>query len=160
MRETWVRSLGWEDPLEKETATQYSCLENPMDGGAWWTTVHGVAKSQTQLSYFTHTHTHTHTQLVPIRLFFLSFYELVCYGKCCRGVGFSPYTKNLHQLKKPLFKYTNCESCLCNTASYFKMFWMLLVRSKSRCKAKIVNYPVLTWLSYLDFAIWQNKNNL
>ena len=28
---------------------QYSCLENPMDRGAWWTTVHGVAKSQTQL---------------------------------------------------------------------------------------------------------------
>ena len=34
------------DPL------QYSCLENPMDRGAWWTTVHGVAKSQTQLSDF------------------------------------------------------------------------------------------------------------
>ena len=32
---------------------QYSCLENPMDGGAWWTTVHGVAKSQTRLSDFT-----------------------------------------------------------------------------------------------------------
>ena len=31
---------------------QYSCLENPMDGGAWWATVHGVAKSQTQLSNF------------------------------------------------------------------------------------------------------------
>ena len=29
---------------------QYSCLENPMDRGAWWATVHGVAKSQTQLS--------------------------------------------------------------------------------------------------------------
>ena len=29
---------------------QYSCLDNPMDGGAWWATVHGVAKSQTQLS--------------------------------------------------------------------------------------------------------------
>ena len=28
---------------------QYSCLENPMDGGAWWATVHGVTKSQTQL---------------------------------------------------------------------------------------------------------------
>ena len=28
---------------------QYSCLENPMDGGAWWATVHGVAESQTQL---------------------------------------------------------------------------------------------------------------
>ena len=34
---------------------QYSCLENPMDGGAWWATVHGVAKSQTQLSDFTFT---------------------------------------------------------------------------------------------------------
>ena len=33
---------------------QYSCLENPMDGGAWWATVHGVAKSRTRLSDFTH----------------------------------------------------------------------------------------------------------
>ena len=32
---------------------QYSCLENPMDGGAWWTAVYGVTKSQTQLSDFT-----------------------------------------------------------------------------------------------------------
>ena len=34
---------------------QYSCLENPMDGGAWWATVHGVAKSQTRLSDLTFT---------------------------------------------------------------------------------------------------------
>ena len=34
---------------------QYSWLENPMDGGTWWATVHGVAKSQIQLSYFTFT---------------------------------------------------------------------------------------------------------
>ena len=33
---------------------QYSCLENPMDRGAWWATVHGVAKSRTRLSNFTH----------------------------------------------------------------------------------------------------------
>ena len=32
---------------------QYSCPENPMDGGAWWATVHGVAKSRTQLSDLT-----------------------------------------------------------------------------------------------------------
>ena len=32
---------------------QYSCLENPMDGGAWWAAVHGVAKSRTQLSDLT-----------------------------------------------------------------------------------------------------------
>ena len=34
---------------------QYSCLENPMDGGAWWATVHGVAKGWTRLSNFTFT---------------------------------------------------------------------------------------------------------
>ena len=34
---------------------QYSCLENPMDRGAWWAAVHGIAKSQTQLSDFTFT---------------------------------------------------------------------------------------------------------
>ena len=35
---------------------QYSCLVNPMDGGAWWATVHGVAKSRTRLSDFTSLH--------------------------------------------------------------------------------------------------------
>ena len=35
------------------TPLQYSCLENPMDGGAWWAAVHGVTKSWTQLSDFT-----------------------------------------------------------------------------------------------------------
>ena len=37
------------------TPLQYSCLENPMDGRAWWAAVHGVAKSQTRLSNFTFT---------------------------------------------------------------------------------------------------------
>ena len=37
------------------TPLQYSCLENPMDGGAWWAAVHGVAKSQTRLRDFTFT---------------------------------------------------------------------------------------------------------
>ena len=37
------------------TPLQYSCLENPMDGGAWWPAVHGVAKSWTGLSDFTFT---------------------------------------------------------------------------------------------------------
>ena len=36
---------------------QYSCLENPMDRGAWWATIHGVAKSQTRLNEFTFTFT-------------------------------------------------------------------------------------------------------
>ena len=55
MWETRIQSLGQEDPLEKEMATHSSILawKNPMDGGAWKATVHGVAKSQTQLSDFT-----------------------------------------------------------------------------------------------------------
>ena len=37
------------------TPLQFSCLENPMDGGAWWAAFHGVTRSQTQLSDFTFT---------------------------------------------------------------------------------------------------------
>ena len=37
------------------TPLQYSCLENPMDGGAWWAAVHGVAEGRTRLSDFTST---------------------------------------------------------------------------------------------------------
>ena len=58
------------------TPLQYSCLANPMDGGAWWATVHGVAKSQTQLSDFTFTlHFHelekemaTHSSVIAWRI--------------------------------------------------------------------------------------------
>ena len=61
MRETWVPSLG-SIPGSGRSAgegngnpLQYYCLENPMDRGAWQATVHGVTKSQTQLSDFTFT---------------------------------------------------------------------------------------------------------
>ena len=52
---------GHDDPL------QYFCLENPLDRGAWWATVHRVAKSRTQLKPLSAcvrvcVHTHTHTQ--------------------------------------------------------------------------------------------------
>ena len=42
------------------TPLQYSCLENPMDGGAWWAAVHGVAGSKTRLSDFTSLFTFMH----------------------------------------------------------------------------------------------------
>ena len=46
MRETWVQFLGWEDPPGEGNGKplQYSCLENPMDRGVWWATVHAVAR--------------------------------------------------------------------------------------------------------------------
>ena len=43
----WIRRIPWS---RKCNPNQYSCLENPMDQGTWWTTVHGVAKNWTQLS--------------------------------------------------------------------------------------------------------------
>ena len=48
MQETWVRSLGWKDPLEEGMATHSSILawRIPMDRGAWQAAVHGVAKSR------------------------------------------------------------------------------------------------------------------
>ena len=59
MWETQLQSLGREDPLKKEMATHSSILawRIPVEGGAWWNTVHGVAKSWTQLSDFTFTFT-------------------------------------------------------------------------------------------------------
>ena len=49
MQETWVQSLGQEDPLEKGIATVSSIIAwiNPMNIGAWQAIVHGVTKSQT-----------------------------------------------------------------------------------------------------------------
>ena len=64
MRETWVQSLGWEDPLEEDMATHSSILawRIPTDRGAWQAMVHGLAESDTTEGLSTHTHTHTHTQ--------------------------------------------------------------------------------------------------
>ena len=49
MQETWVQSLGWEDPLEKGMSSQlqYSCLKSPLDSGAWRASTHGVTKNRT-----------------------------------------------------------------------------------------------------------------
>ena len=50
----------WTTCLLQWQPLQYSCLENPMDGGAWGATVHGVAESRTRLSDFTHSLIHSH----------------------------------------------------------------------------------------------------
>ena len=59
-----IPGLGRSPGEGKGYPLQYSGLENPMERGAWRATVHGVAKSRTRLSDFTHTHTHTHTQRI------------------------------------------------------------------------------------------------
>ena len=63
---------------------QYSCLENPVDRGAWWATVHGVTKElDTNKQLYTHTHTHTQTQLIGSKRFldFIQFGPVSPY--CC-----------------------------------------------------------------------------
>ena len=59
MQKMWIQFLPQEDFLREGSGNplQYSSLENPMDREVWWATVHGVAKSQTQLSDWKHMHT-------------------------------------------------------------------------------------------------------
>ena len=53
---SWIPGLGRSPGKGNGNPLQYSCLENPMDRGAWWATVHGVTESQTQLSTNTSLH--------------------------------------------------------------------------------------------------------
>ena len=66
MRETRVQSLGQEDPHGEGNGNplQYSCLENSMDGKAWYAIVHGVPKSRTRLRDFTYLLTYVGTQQI------------------------------------------------------------------------------------------------
>ena len=68
----WLISLREVTDIPGEgdgTPLQYSCLENPMDRGAWWATVHGVAKSRTWLSDFTFTFMHWRRKWQPTPVF-------------------------------------------------------------------------------------------
>jgi hypothetical protein len=59
IQETWVESLGQEDPQGQDMATP--CLENPMDRGAWWATVHGPGYQESDLTDQLSTHTAPYT---------------------------------------------------------------------------------------------------
>ena len=61
LQESQIQSLHQEDPLEEKwQPTAVFCLENPMDREAWWATVNGVSKSQTQLKeHSTRSHCNT-----------------------------------------------------------------------------------------------------
>ena len=71
-----MRKLRYRDGEGNGTPLQYSCLENPRDGRAWWAAVHGVAKGRTRLSDFTFTfHFHalekemaTHSSILAWRI--------------------------------------------------------------------------------------------
>ncbi|CAN0513986.1 unnamed protein product [Rangifer tarandus platyrhynchus] len=62
-QETWLDSWGARSGKGNGNPLQYSCLENPMDRGAWWATVHEVARVRHHLAS-EHVHTHICTQLI------------------------------------------------------------------------------------------------
>ena len=66
MQDTWVLSLGWKDPLGKGIATHSSILawRIPMGRGAWRATVHGIAKSWTQLNRLSTAELENRTQIL------------------------------------------------------------------------------------------------
>ena len=76
----WSPGINWEIGIDiytflytltgegNGTPLQYSCLENPMDRGAWYAAVHGVAKSRTRLSDFIFTHWRRKWQPTPVFL--------------------------------------------------------------------------------------------
>ena len=67
----WVKKIPWR---RKWQPTPYSCLKNPMDRGAWQATVHGVANSQTWLSYWAHCKTKLHRMFYILITMFVPCY--------------------------------------------------------------------------------------
>ena len=91
MQETWVQSLGWEDPLEMGKTTHSSIL-------AWripWTVVHGVSKSQSQLSDL---HFHFHYLLGLPR--WCSGKQYTCQGGRHKQCGFDPWVGKISWRRK------------------------------------------------------------
>ena len=62
-----TRLSDWTELKGDGTPLQYSCLENPIGGGAWWAAVHGIPKSQTRLSDFTLTFSESNVILHTLR---------------------------------------------------------------------------------------------
>ena len=95
MQETWVQSLGREDPLEKGMSA-YPFQQNSMDGGTWWATVHEVTKSQTELTL------NILSKRICKKL--LKFWYFVfCFILCCR----SPTKLVIQHGKENAFLYIN-----------------------------------------------------
>ena len=136
---------------------QNSCLENPMDGGAWWAAVHGVAKSQTRLSDFTFTfHFHaleeemaTHSSVVAWRIPGKGGEEGVGGGSLWAAV--SGVTQSRTQLKRlssssSTFDLQTQGRKWKRTAPAAAVFWPLLIQVL--CQKEIC-------LVFLTMRVWE-----
>ena len=100
MRETWVRSLGWKDPLEEGMTTHSSILAWRIPWtGAWRAAVHGATKSRTRLSDSVQ-----HRALLPLSVIakcpwirpFWPFWSLQLWPTLCDSVDYTPSGSSLH----------------------------------------------------------------
>ena len=80
MQKMWVRTLGWEDPLEEEMGNplQYPCLGNPRDRGAWWVRTHVVAKESDTTQWINNNTIYIATICMPS--VYLLYYLSICHG--------------------------------------------------------------------------------
>ena len=97
-KETWVQSLGQEDPLEQEIATRSSILawEIPWTEDFWWATVRGIANSRTWLSGW---HTHNKEDCQYFRTTIKGIQPIERWSLCCSPESYIiPYTSAMPQL--------------------------------------------------------------
>ena len=109
---------------------QYSCLEDPMDRGAWWATVYGVAKSWTWLSD-KHTHTHTHTHLSRCSKGLHSIFDEPVFDKNSRNTGvdfsFSSETMATTDQLHPLDSSLDSPHCKAPRIHAIRSCWRVLL---------------------------------
>ena len=140
MKNMWVQFLHQEDPLEKEIAThsRNSCLGNPMDKGAWWCTVHGVAKSQRWLSTGHTKHDIKYVKALKICSVLSSFHLMPLYH--CLHASPLPSVSSVHHILFNLGTFTHVVSSL----------WSISPGLYSLCIAYVLSSLTsqTTWYSY------------
>ena len=171
-------SFSW-DPLQNSlivdsligegnsTSFQYSCLENPMDGGPWWDAVHGVAKNRTRLSDFTFTFMHWRRKWQPTPVFLPG--ESQGWGSrwaAVYGVAQSwTWLKRLSSSSSRLFDKSYPHKCKVTSHSFLvcislgnsdtdqlSMFWLSICMfslGKKKCLFKSFAHFLLSWLFFI-----------
>ena len=126
-----VSGLGRSPGEGNGNPLQYSCLENPMDGGAWWATGHVVAKSRTQLRDFTFTFFMKNTYIctaTPLHLHTLFLFLATLGLPCCTELSLVVTSRGQSPLR--------CASVSCGGVS-FGGVWAL----GARASAAVVHRP-------------------